>query len=137
MKKFLLPLAAAVTAFPALAFADGEVVRSASMTNQWSMYILLGLAMVFFYFIILRPERKRRKAMETRRNSMKKGDRVTTSTGIRATVHKIEGDTVIVKLYDGAKMEILKAAIADVQAVTAAETVVADEKKVELADPAS
>lgn len=137
MKKlFTILSAAAVMAIPAIAFADDAPQRSGMFGGgNYSMFIMLGLALVFFYFIILRPERKRRKAMEDKRSSMKKGDRITTTTGIRATVHKIENETVIVKLYDGAKMEILKAAVMDIQPGTGQEMM--DEKTVQVVDARS
>ena len=76
--------------------------------------IMIGVALVFFYFILWRPEQKRRKQMEQVRSSLKKGDRVT-AMGIIGTVVKVQETTIIVSLYEGAKMEILKAAITDVQ----------------------
>jgi len=76
--------------------------------------IMIGIALVFFYFILWRPEQKRRKASEQMRSSLKKGDRVT-AMGIVGKVDKIQEQTVILKMVDGAKIEMLKAAITDVQ----------------------
>ena len=42
----------------------------------WQTVMMIGIAMLFFYFILWRPEQKRRKALDDQRNSMKKGDRV-------------------------------------------------------------
>ncbi len=77
--------------------------------------IMIGIALVFFYFILWRPEQKRRKAAEQMRSSLKKGDRVT-AMGIIGKVDKVQEQTLILKMVDGAKIEILKAAITDVQA---------------------
>ncbi len=79
--------------------------------------IMIGIALVFFYFILWRPEQKRRKASEEMRASLKKGDRVT-AMGIVGRVDKIQEHTVILKMVDGAKIEVLKGAITDVQAST-------------------
>ncbi len=76
--------------------------------------VMLALAGSFFYFILWRPEQKRRKALEKQRNEMKKGDKVT-MVGILGTIDEIQNDTVILKMYDGSKIEVLKAAITDVQ----------------------
>lgn len=76
--------------------------------------VMIAVALVFFYFILWRPEQKRRKQMEQVRSSLKKGDRIT-AMGIIGTVVKVQENTVIISLYDNAKMEILKAAITDVQ----------------------
>ena len=77
--------------------------------------IMIGIALVFFYFILWRPEQKRRKMAEQMRSSLKKGDRVT-AMGIIGKVEKIQDQTVILKMVDGAKIEFLKGAITDVQA---------------------
>lgn len=76
--------------------------------------IMLLLAMVFFYFIMWRPEKKRRKAMDAKRSALKKGDTIVVAGGILCDVDRITDTTLIVKLVDGAKMEVLKAALQDV-----------------------
>jgi preprotein translocase subunit YajC len=76
--------------------------------------IMIGIALVFFYFILWRPEQKRRKASEQMRSALKKGDRVT-AMGIVGKIDRIQDQTVILKMVDGAKIEMLKAAITDVQ----------------------
>ncbi|MBU6384045.1 MAG: preprotein translocase subunit YajC [Verrucomicrobia bacterium] len=83
--------------------------------------IMIGIALVFFYFILWRPEQKRRKAAEQMRSALKKGDRVT-AMGIIGRVEKIHDHTVVLKMVDGAKIEFLKAAITDVQAASEEET---------------
>lgn len=83
--------------------------------------IMIGIALVFFYFILWRPEQKRRKLAEQMRSSLKKGDRVT-AMGIIGKVEKIQEQTVILEMVDGAKIEFLKAAITDVQSAGAKES---------------
>lgn len=75
--------------------------------------IMIAIALVFFYLILWRPEQKRRKEMELQRSSLKKGDRVT-AMGIIGTVVRIQEQTIILKMYDGSKIEVLKAAISEV-----------------------
>ena len=82
--------------------------------NLWQTFIIIGIFFVFFYFILWRPEQKKRKKLEQQRSSMKVGDRVT-AMGIIGSVAKIQEHTVIVKMVDGAKIEFVKGAITDVQ----------------------
>lgn len=103
-----------MSSFPLLA-DGGEAASGGNQGNLIQTVIMIAVALVFFYFILWRPEQKRRKQMEQVRSSLKKGDRVT-AMGMIGTVVKVQDNTVIVSLYDGAKMEILKAAITDVQA---------------------
>lgn len=79
--------------------------------------VMIGFALIFFYFILWRPEQRRRKQMDELRTSLKKGDRVV-AAGIIGTVVKIQDQTVILRLFDGAKVEVLKAAISDVTPAT-------------------
>ncbi len=90
----------------------------AQTTNEtgglMNTFIMIGLALVFFYFILWRPEQKRRKAAEKMRGALKKGDRVT-AMGIVGKIDRIQDQTIVLKNVDGSKIEILKAAITDVQ----------------------
>jgi preprotein translocase subunit YajC len=115
-------------------FAEGQeqvVVEQQGGFTQ--TLIMIGIAILFFYFILWRPEQKRRKAMESQRNSMKKGDKIT-AMGIIGTLVKVspESPTVIVKMYDGSKIELLKAAISEVHPATEEEA-----KKAEKEDPSA
>lgn len=101
-------------------FADAEAAPAGGQGSLIQTVIMIAVALVFFYFILWRPEQKRRKQMEHVRSSLKKGDRIT-AMGIIGNVIKVQDNSVIISLYDGAKMEILKAAITDVQAATDAE----------------
>jgi preprotein translocase subunit YajC len=106
MKK-IFPL---LMTLPVVAFAqDG-----AQGGGMYQTVIMIVLAMVFFYFILWRPEQKRRKAAEQMRTSLKKGDKVT-AMGLLGTIVRVKDQTVILSLVEGAKVEILKAAITDVQ----------------------
>jgi preprotein translocase subunit YajC len=130
MKKFFSFLACGAfltLSFPL--FAEGEAASTAQGSSLPQTLIMIAVALVFFYFILWRPEQKRRKQMEQVRSSLKKGDRIT-AMGIIGTVVKVQDTSVIVSLYEGAKMEILKAAITDVQAVAEEKT----EKTVEVSE---
>jgi preprotein translocase subunit YajC len=99
-----------------VAFAqDGDAPpRDTGLMQTLSMIVV---AMVFFYFILWRPEQKRRKEMEDQRGKLKKGDKVT-AMGIVGTVSKILDQTVIVRMVDGSKIEFLKGAITEVVPAT-------------------
>jgi preprotein translocase subunit YajC len=99
--------------------ADAPVHTAPLPTQGFEqMFLMIGVAIIFFYFILWRPESKRRKELETKRQGMKKGDRVVVAGGIMGEVFKVQNETVIIRLTDGAKMEVLKAAIQDIQVGT-------------------
>ncbi len=76
-------------------------------------FIMVAIFALFSYFVLWRPDKKRREKMKKLRDSMKKGDKVI-AMGIVATVYEIHDRTVILKQYDGSKIEMLKAAISEV-----------------------
>ncbi len=115
MKNFLPFLA-----LPAAVFAQDSA--SSQGGGMYQTLIMIGVALVFFYFILWRPEQKRRKAAEKMRTSLKKGDKVT-AMAIVGTIDRINEQTVVMKMIDGSKIEVLKAAITDVQAATVEPTV--------------
>ncbi|MBF5058981.1 preprotein translocase subunit YajC [Candidatus Neptunochlamydia vexilliferae] len=110
MKKalyLLAPLALSATLFA----EEGAPARQQSMMQT---FMMIGIALLFFYMILWRPEQKRRKKMQQQRDSMSKGDRIT-AMGIVGTLVRVEKETVILKMVDGSKIEVLKQAISNVQ----------------------
>ena len=102
-------------ALPAFIFAQEATPNASGGMTQ--MILMIGLALVFFYLILWRPEQKRRKTAEAMRSSLKKGDRVT-AMAIVGTIDRITDQTVVIKTVDS-KIEVLKAAITDVQSGSA------------------
>lgn len=99
-------------ALPAVLFAQDAAPSPQGGMSQ--TLIMIGVALVFFYLILWRPEQKRRKTAETMRSSLKKGDKVT-AMAIIGTIDRMTDHTVILKMIDGSKIEVLKAAITEVQ----------------------
>lgn len=94
-------------------FAEGENIPPPADQSFWQTLVMIGIAFMFFYVILWRPEQKRRKALEEQRNTLKKGDRVA-AMGIIGTVIRVGEQTVILKMYDGTKLEFYKAAVTDI-----------------------
>ena len=72
--------------------------------NQTVLLVLqLVLLGVIFYFFMIRPENKRRKAIATMQSSLEKGDRVVTIGGIHGRIHALEQETVTLINDEGQK----------------------------------
>jgi preprotein translocase subunit YajC len=128
MKKWIPTTMLLLLASPGL-YAQSAPEATPDQGSYWQTLIMIGIAILFFYFILWRPEQKRRKTMDKQRSSLKKGDRVT-AMGIVGTVIKVqpESPTLILKMYDGAKIEMLKAAITEVHPATDEEAVKYDKE---------
>lgn len=135
MKKMIYLLSGCALFCTTTLFADDLGGAAAPAGRQGSFMptlAMLAIAMAFFYIVALRPERKRRKAMEQRRSAMKKGDRVT-AMGIIGTIVRVQDDTVILKMVDGAKIEMLKAAVTEFREAAPATQVVEEAETAESA----
>ena len=70
-----------------------------------------------WYFLIMRPQRKKTKEQEILMKELKPGSRVITVAGIYGKVDSIGEDTVVLKLEDGAKMKVSKASIGGLEEI--------------------
>ena len=90
---------------------------------------LLPMLLIFvvFYFILIRPERKRKKETEQMRAAMKVGDNITTIGGIVGTVVSVKDDKFVIETSaDQVRIEFAKWALSTNETAAAA---AAEEKK--------
>lgn len=78
-----------------------------------SMIIPFVLVILIFYFLIIRPEKKRNKEMQEMLNSIQIADEVVTTGGIIGRVLSVKEDTVLIETgSDRTKIRVVKSAIA-------------------------
>ena len=84
-------------------------------TGMGSTIMMIVLMIAIFYFLMIRPENKRKKQAEEMRNSLKKGDWLTTIGGVYGRVVSITDRTVVIETSeDRVRVEFLKSAIGSV-----------------------
>jgi len=76
------------------------------------------LIILVFYFLILRPQQKRQKERQKLLGSVKKGDRIITTSGLHGLVEGIEDKTLLVKIDDNVKVKLEKSGVAVIIGVT-------------------
>jgi len=73
---------------------------------------MLILTVAVFYFLMIRPQKKKEKERQDMVNSLKKGDRVMTTSGMYGVIDSFkEGDIVVLKISGNTKVEFTKSAI--------------------------
>ena len=108
-----------------------------SGTGMGSTVLMIVLMIAIFYFLMIRPENKRKKQAEEMRSSLKKGDWLTTIGGVYGRVVSITDRTVVIETSeDRVRVEFLKSAIGQVgtldeQAAAQQRPVKKDKKAVE------
>lgn len=74
-------------------------------------FVFLAGLMVLFYFMLIRPQRKREKEHKEMLSNVGVGDEVATNGGILGKVRKIEGEFLVVKVAPQVELRFQKSAI--------------------------
>ena len=74
--------------------------------------VMLGGFMAIAYFLLIKPQKKRQKAIMDMRNNLKIGDIIITIGGVKGKIVELnDTDVVIETSDDGTKIEFIKSAI--------------------------
>ena len=74
-----------------------------------SFLIMIVVMLALMYFMMIRPENKRKKQAEEMRNSLKKGDQITTIGGIVGKIVQVTEENIIIETSDDrVRMELTK-----------------------------
>ena len=93
-----------------------------------STIIMLVVMLAVMYFMLIRPENKRKKEAEAMRSSLKVGDKITTIGGVVGKVVDIKDDKFVIESgADQVRIEFAKWALSTNE--TAAENAKAEAKK--------
>ena len=91
------------------------VFLAAGAAQGYITFLPFVLIVVVFYFMLIRPNQQRQKKWQEMLNSLKPGDKVTTTGGIRGTILSIKDDAIQLRIPpDNLKIEVVKTAIASV-----------------------
>ncbi|MCE5201607.1 MAG: preprotein translocase subunit YajC [Synergistaceae bacterium] len=75
------------------------------------MMLPLAMFAAIFYFLIIRPQKKKQKAHEEMLASISRGSTVVTAGGFFGIVRDVLDDSYIIELDEGVKARILKSSI--------------------------
>ncbi|MFC1941605.1 preprotein translocase subunit YajC [Chloroflexota bacterium] len=89
---------------PAETQAEGE-------TSILPMVIFLVLIFGLFYFVMIRPQRRKQKEHQSMVQELQKGDRVVTAGGIYGTIDSLNEENVVLKIESGATIRIARGSV--------------------------
>ena len=79
-----------------------------------STMVMLVLMLALMYFMLIRPENKRKKEAEQMRAALKSGDNITTIGGITGTVVDVKEDKFVIETgADRVRIEFAKFALSE------------------------
>ena len=76
-----------------------------------SMLIMLVAIFAIFYFLMIRPESKRRKERQSMIDSLSRGDKIVTIGGLHGEVQDVHDDKIVIRIAEDLKVEVAKTAI--------------------------
>ena len=77
--------------------------------------LMIVVMLAIMYFMMIRPENKRKKKAQEMRDSLKKGDVITSIGGIVGRIVSVSKDTIVVETSDDrVRMELTKWAVSSV-----------------------
>ena len=79
--------------------------------SGWIQFLFLGGFIAIFYFLLIRPQSKRRKEHQALVSSLDKGDEVVTSGGVVGQITNVEDDFVKVRIAPSVEIRVQKSSI--------------------------
>ena len=99
--------------------AEGETAAAGGIASLLSMFLPMILIFAVFWFMLIRPQRKKDKQVKEMLNNLKAGDRICTIGGIYGTITGIKDDTITLSVgKDNMSMVVARWAIRSVEEVT-------------------
>ncbi|QHI70918.1 preprotein translocase subunit YajC [Tichowtungia aerotolerans] len=77
-------------------------------------FMPLVFMVAIFYFIMIRPQQRREKERKAMIAAVKSGERVLLSSGIIGEVCTVKEKTLIVRIAENTKVEVLKSAVSQI-----------------------
>jgi preprotein translocase subunit YajC len=80
-------------------------------TSILPMIIFLIIIFALFYFVMIRPQRRRQREHEMMVQELQKGDRVITAGGIYGTIESLSEDSIVIKVESGATIRVARGSV--------------------------
>ena len=99
-----------------------QILTDGTGGNMTYTIVMLVVMLGIFYFMLIRPENKRKKEQEQMRSALKNGDQITTIGGITGTVVNVKDDKFVIETgADQVRIEFAKWALSTNDSAAAAE----------------
>lgn len=82
--------------------------------SPWSTVFFIVLMVAAFYFLIIRPQRKRQQALQQTMSALEPGTRVMLTSGLFGTVMSVGPRQAVLEISPGVELTVLKQAISRV-----------------------
>lgn len=81
--------------------------QGGGIANFFPFLIIIGI----FYFLLIRPQKKKAKEHQKMLNELQRGNRIVTSGGIYGVISAMKGKIIEIKIADGVKIQVTRSSI--------------------------
>lgn len=79
--------------------------------SQYGTILYIVALFALLYFLMIRPQQQKQKKHQEMVRGLKVNDKVVTAGGILGTIVKVKEDTLVLRVADNVRVEILKSAV--------------------------
>ena len=101
-----------------LAYAMGQAPNGGGQGAVMTQLLFFAAIFAIFYFLLIRPQQKQKRDREAMLGSVRKGDRVVTSSGLHGTVVGLTDHTVTLKVADSVRLDFDRSALGRIVSTT-------------------
>ena len=99
---------------PAYVFMAAQDSGGGSSLGNYTTIIILVVFVGIFYFLLIRPQQKQKRAHDQLISSVRKGNQVMTAGGLFGTVTRVKEDYVMIEIAKKTEVKLLRNSIARV-----------------------
>lgn len=101
-----------IAAHPGIILAAAKSsTQKTSAFSTYGMWILILVMVGVFYFLLIRPQRKRSQEHEEMVSKIERGDEVVTIGGVHGIIKRMTEDTVVLEVDKGVRITFARSAI--------------------------
>ena len=105
----------AAGAMGSLVFIGGCMPAGEEGGFGWTPFLFLAAIFAVFYFVLIRPQRKRQQEHQHFIEELKARDKIITAGGIHGQIESVSEDSIVIKIESGATMRVARRSIVSKQ----------------------
>jgi preprotein translocase subunit YajC len=86
--------------------AMAQAAGGASAQSGLPMFVMMGLFVVIFYFLLIRPQQKKQKEHQSMLSKLAAGDEIVTAGGILGRIVEIRDDFITVEIAENVRIKV-------------------------------
>lgn len=79
--------------------------------SGWTSIIMMAAVILIFWLFMIRPQQKRQKEIQQKREALTTGDRIVTSGGLFGVIRDIKEKEFVVEIADGVRVRVDKSSV--------------------------